>query len=275
MIKAGVIGHPIAHSRSPLIHGHWLYALGIKGSYERFDVPPEALGSFIAALGSNGLSGCNCTLPHKEAVLRLADRVLPAAEAIGAANTLWFEHGKLCADNTDAPGFLANLDEEAPGWDKTLNQIVIIGAGGAARGILYALLQRGAASVRIANRSIQRAASLAEEFGPRVTPLAMEDVAAALPRTDLLVNTTSLGMKGQPPLMLDLAGLPGHAVVSDIVYIPLATPLLAAAKARGLRFSGGLGMLLHQAVPGFERWFGERPSVTPELRRLIEADIGA
>jgi shikimate dehydrogenase len=273
MIRAGVIGYPIAQSRSPMIHGYWLRQLGILGSYERFEVAPGALPQFIHALRDQGLAGCNCTIPHKEAVLALADEMSPAARAIGAANTLWFEGGRLMADNTDAPGFLANLDEEAPGWDADLSAVMVLGAGGAARGILYALLNRGAETIFLANRTIDRAEALADVFGPRVRPISWDVISRHLSAARLLVNTTALGMKGQSALDIDLSPLKPGATVSDIVYAPLETDLLLSARAQGLRSSGGLGMLLHQAVPGFEHWFGQRPSVTPELRALLEADL--
>jgi shikimate dehydrogenase len=256
-----------------MIHGYWLRQLGILGSYERFEVVPGDLPTFIHGLRAQGLVGCNCTIPHKEAVLALADEISPAARAIGAANTLWFEGGRLMADNTDAPGFLANLDDEAPGWDADLSAVMVLGAGGAARGILYALLARGAEMIFLANRTIDRAEALASAFGPRVRAIRWDAILRHLSAARLLVNTTALGMKGQPALDIDLSPLNPGATVSDIVYVPLETGLLQAARAQGLRSSGGLGMLLHQAVPGFEHWFGQRPSVTPELRALLEADL--
>jgi shikimate dehydrogenase len=273
MIRAGVIGHPIAHSRSPLIHGHWLEKFNIDGSYERFDVAPQDLPRFIGAMRENGLSGCNCTLPHKEAVLALAGKASDAAKAIGAANTLWFENGVLHADNTDAPGYLANLDEEAPGWDQRLQEVMVLGAGGAARAILHALLSRGAGRIHLVNRSPERAEALAAAFGPRIQPVSWDAHEKLLGSLDLLVNSTSLGMRGQPGLTIDSTRLPSHATVSDIVYIPLETELIASARAAGLKTSGGLGMLLHQAAPGFAHWFGTMPEVTAELRALIEASL--
>jgi shikimate dehydrogenase len=283
--RAGVIGHPIAHSRSPIIHGHWLKTLQIEGHYERFDVVPGELAAFISTLQSQGLAGINCTLPHKEAVLSLADHILPAAQAIGAANTLWFEQDRLYADNTDATGFLASLDQDCPGWDRQLESAMILGAGGAARAILHALLQRGVSTIFLVNRSLERATALADHWQNNVglnrtqmiMPMAwdMTLVESILPRIGLLVNTSSLGMKGQAALDFDSAihALPDHAVVSDIVYVPLETALITAAKARGLTVSPGLGMLLHQAAPGFAHWFGVMPEVTPALRTLVEADI--
>jgi shikimate dehydrogenase len=272
--KAFVIGHPIAHSRSPKIHGHWLAAHGIAGSYEAIDVAPQDLGSFLEGLAGRGFCGGNVTIPHKEAVFDLVVHRDAAAEAIGAVNTLWFEEGRLCGGNTDAHGFAANLDEHAPGWAEA-GAAVVLGAGGAARAVIHALKQRGVKDIRIANRTAARARELAGRFGAGISAHSVEAVPDLLGDAGLLVNTTALGMagKGGVDLPADPALLPGHAVVTDIVYVPLETPLLAAARARGLKTVDGLGMLLHQATPGFERWFGIRPEVTPELRALIEEDL--
>jgi len=274
--KAFVIGHPIAHSRSPKIHGHWLAALGIAGSYEAIDVAPQDLPAFIGSLRARGFSGGNVTIPHKEAVFGLVDRLDAAAEAIGAVNTVWFEEDRLCGGNTDAHGFAANLDEHAPHWAAN-GPAVVLGAGGAARAVIHALKTKGVKDIRIVNRTLARAEALATRFGAGVTAHSAETANGLLGDAGLLVNTTSVGMtgKGGGELPVDPAFLPAHAVVTDIVYVPLATPLLAAAAARGLKTVDGLGMLLHQAVPGFERWFGVRPSVTPALRALIVADLGA
>lgn len=270
--RAFVIGQPIAHSRSPLLHGHWLKTLGLPGSYERIEVAPDDLANFIAGLRAAGFVGGNVTVPHKTAVLPLVDELDDASRAIGAVNTLWFEGERLWGGNTDGLGFLAALDQEVPDWDAEARVATVIGAGGAARAIVYGLLQRGL-DVHLANRSRDAADDLSQSFArlPAVHDLA--DLPRLLSDTDLLVNTTSLGMTGKPPLMLDLAGLKASATVCDIVYVPLETELLKAARARGLRAVGGLGMLLHQAVPGFARWFGHKPEVTPELRALIEADV--
>ena len=270
--RAFVIGHPIAHSRSPLLHGHWLQAMGLPGSYERIDVAPGALPAFVCTLSDAGFAGGNVTLPHKSAMLELVDEVEDEARAIGAVNTVWFEGGRLRGGNTDAYGFMANLDDEAPGWDAEARTALVLGAGGAARAIVHALLQRGL-DVRIANRSPEKAEALSQAFARLPTPHGMDTVPALLAEADLVVNTTSLGMAGKPPLDLPLSRLRPTATVCDIVYVPLETPLLQAARAHGLRTVGGLGMLLHQAVPGFERWFGVRPEVTPELRTEIEADV--
>ena len=270
--RAFVIGHPISHSRSPLIHRHWLDVHGLPGSYEKIAVAPDDLDAFIGGLREAGFVGGNVTVPHKGRVLELADAVDEAADAIGAANTLWFDEGDLVAGNTDTIGFLASLDDEASGWDGRGASAVVLGAGGAARAVVHGLVERGF-EVAVANRTFLRAAELAEEHEGDVWAYAWDELPSLLRSADVLVNTTMLGMTGQPPLDLDLGGCKRDALVADIVYTPLETPLLAAARARGLRAVGGLGMLLHQAVPGFERWFGVRPEVTPELRALVEADV--
>lgn len=275
MKRAFVVGYPISHSRSPLIHGFWLKELGIQGSYERIAVEPTAFETFVATLVEQGFAGGNVTVPHKEAAFRLASVDDPVARDLEAVNTLWYENGVLKGMNTDVAGFLANLDQEAPGWSDGMKQAVVLGAGGASRAILYGLLQRGAERILLVNRTLERAEALARHFGSKVTALAWDQAETALAGADLLVNTTSLGMKGQPPLDLDLSRLPKSALVTDIVYVPLETPLLAAARQAGLATVDGLGMLLHQAVPGFERWFGARPEVTPQLRALVLADIEA
>lgn len=270
---ACVIGHPIAHSRSPLIHGYWLQSYGIAGRYEREDVTPEAFPDFLKSLEDQGYSGANVTLPHKEAALELVDEADATARAVGAVNTVWIEQGRLYGSNTDVHGFLANLDDGAPGWDRRLDRAVILGAGGAARALVYGLQQRGAGSIDLVNRSLDRAQKLAADFGGTVRAHGWEQQAELLKSADLIVNATSLGMTGKPPLDIDLSAVPAHATVTDIVYSPLETGLLAAARERGLRVVDGLGMLLHQAVPGFEKWFGHRPAVTSGLRDRIVADL--
>lgn len=268
---ACLIGWPAAHSRSPLIHHYWLNQLGIAGGYSIEAVPPEGLADFVLHLAARGFVGANVTRPHKERVLTLSapdDR----AHAVGAANTLWCQGGELHSTNTDVEGFINNLDASAPGWD-AVDEALVIGAGGAARAVVFGLLERGVARVRIANRTAERAQALAGQFGAKVQPIAWTDIGDVLPRVGLLVNTTSLGMYRQPALKVDVNRLPQHAVVADLVYVPLETPLLAAARARGLATADGLGMLLHQAVRGFELWFGRRPQVTAELRALVEADL--
>jgi shikimate dehydrogenase len=268
---ACLIGWPAAHSRSPLIHHYWLRTLGIAGGYVIEAVPPDEFQDFVFRLSLRGFVGANVTLPHKERALALS-KPDARARAVGAANTLWFEQGELCSTNTDVEGFINNLDACAPGWDRAEDALVL-GAGGSSRAVLFGLIERGIKRVHLANRTVARARALADQFGASVLPVEWNAVGELLPRAGLLVNTTSLGMHGQPPLELDVGPLPHHAVVADLVYAPLETPLLVAARGRGLQTADGLGMLLHQAVRGFELWFGQRPQVTPELRALIEADL--
>ena len=274
MTRAFVIGHPIAHSRSPLIHGHWLNRLGIAGSYERIDVPPDRLGEFLLGLPASGYAGGNVTVPHKEAAFGLVGEATRLAGRLRAVNTVWVEAGRLLGDNTDGQGFVASLAEAVgPGWQDEVGTALILGAGGAARAILCALADCGVRRILVANRTEARAGEVAALAPGAATVLPWADLARALRRTDLVVNTTVCGMKGQPPLDIDLAPLSTDAIVADIVYVPLETPLLAAARRRGLRAVDGLGMLLHQAVPGFARWFGATPEVAPELRALLAADV--
>ena len=268
---ACLIGWPAAHSRSPLIHHYWLRTLGIEGGYVIEAVPPDEFGDFVQRLSIRGFVGANVTIPHKESALALSvpdDR----ARAVGAANTLWYDGDELRSTNTDVEGFINNLDSSAPGWDKA-DEALVLGAGGSARAVVFGLVERGIKRVHLVNRTMERAEALADQFGPSVHPVAWDAIAGLLPQAGLLVNTTSLGMHGQPALELDIARLPQHAVVADLVYVPLQTPLLMAAKAHGLKTADGLGMLLHQAVRGFELWFGQRPQVTSELRALVEADL--
>ncbi len=254
-----------------MIHGYWLKQYGIDGSYERIDVAPAAFESFMRGFAARDFRGGNVTLPHKEAALRLADQPTERARRVGAANTLWLENGRIHADNTDVLGFLASLDQAlGAGW--SARTALVLGAGGAARGIVAGLLDRGVSTIRVANRTPAKAEELAKLEPLRVHPLAWESP-WPLQDVDILVNTTSLGMSGEPVLEIDLEGLPDHAVVADIVYVPLETPLLVQARARGLRVVDGLDMLLHQAVPGFAHWFGVTPQVTPELRALVQADL--
>ena len=269
--QAFVIGHPIAHSRSPMIHGHWLKQHGIDGSYDAIDVNPTGLDAFLERLSSGEFVGGNVTIPHKEEVWRRVARRDEAAGAIGAVNTLWMEKDELVGGNTDAYGFAANLDAGAPRW-RGAGSALVLGAGGAARAALHALRSARIGKITVANRTAERAGELALAF-PGVKPAGLAAAQSLLSRTDILVNTTSLGMKGQPPLDLDLEVLGDDAIVTDIVYAPLETPLLKRARDRGLANVDGLGMLLHQAVPGFERWFGVRPEVSPDLRALVVADI--
>ena len=270
--RACVIGWPVDHARSPLIHGYWLDRYGLDGTYERVAVAPEEIGAFFRRFPDSGYAGCNVTVPHKEAALAACAEVEPVARAIGAVNTLWMDGGKLYGTNTDALGFLANLDETAPGWDNEPGPALVLGAGGAARAVVWALIQRGF-QPKIANRNVARAEDLAHAFGGGTEAYPWEARQALLWDARLLVNTTSLGMKGVGDIGLDLRGARGDALVTDIVYVPLVTDLLDLAASYGLRTVDGLGMLLHQAVPGFERWFGLRPTVDAGLRARIVADI--
>ncbi|MBF9054227.1 shikimate dehydrogenase [Rhodobacterales bacterium LSUCC1028] len=269
---AAVIGDPIGHSKSPLLHGFWLRAYQISGHYVPLHVTSGDLGQVLAAMQRMGFVGANVTIPHKETVLELADIVTDRARAIGAANTLTFhKDGKIEADNTDGHGFLANIQQNAPAFDAKDGPAVILGAGGAAKAVIYALLEAGAPQVRVLNRNLDRAKNLSARFGDRVSVHEMSDLPNLLGDCNLLVNTTSLGMIGQPPLAVDLSNLPKTAVVNDIVYAPLETDLLKQARAMGAGAVDGLGMLLHQAAPGFAKWFGKEPAVTDELRRAVLA----
>jgi shikimate dehydrogenase len=272
--KAFVIGHPIHHSRSPLIHGTWLAEHGIDGSYEAIDVAPDALPSFFERLRTGEFAGGNVTIPHKEAVFALCDEVDPLARKIGAVNTLIVRDGSVLGSNTDYLGFLGNLDAAMPGWSDGPDDAMVIGAGGAARAVLVALQRRDGGKVHVLNRTLANAQALVDEIEGPFEAHGFEAFAELAPRTGIVINTTSIGMHGSRFDWLDLDLLPKHTLVTDIVYVPLETPLLAEARAHGLRTVDGLGMLLHQAVPGFEAWFGVRPSVTPELRARIEATLG-
>jgi shikimate dehydrogenase len=269
---ACIIGWPAGHSRSPLIHNYWIKQHGIAGEYRKEAVPPEEFAAFLAGLAERGYVGANVTIPHKEAALALSTPDA-RANAVGAANTLWRDGGTLRSTNTDVEGFIGNLDASAPGWDRGLQDAVVLGAGGSARAVLFGLIERGVPRIHLVNRTLDRAQALARRFGAAVAPAPWDEAGALLGKAGLLVNSTSLGMMGQPPLAIDVARLPVNAVVADLVYVPLVTPLLAAARARGLATGDGLGMLLHQAVRGFSLWFGVKPAVTPELRALVEADL--
>lgn len=270
-IKAFVIGHPIAHSRSPLIHGTWLAEHGIDGSYQAIDVAPADLPGFFDRLRSGEFAGGNVTIPHKEAVFALCDTVDPLARTIGAANTLVVREGKVHGTNTDYLGFLGNLDAGASGWKA--DEAIVLGAGGAARAILVALRSRGVKRIHLLNRTVATAEKLAVEIGGPIEAGSLDAYADLASGAGLLVNTSSVGMHGTRFDGLDLSLLPKTVLVTDIVYAPLITPLLADAAKIGLRTVDGLGMLLHQAVPGFEAWFGTRPVVTPALRAAVEATL--
>lgn len=273
--KAAITGYPVDQSRSPLVHGYWLKKHGLDGEYGRVAVPPETAEDFFEGFKASGLIGANVTVPHKETAFAACDHLDEAAKAMGAANTLWLdEAGALCGANTDGLGFLGNLDQLAPGWDSTGGTAVVLGAGGAARAIIWALLSRGFTSVHIVNRTFEKAKVLEDQFGSKTKAHPWDNLGTLLGETDLLVNTTALGMAGKAPLDIDLGPLPKSALVTDIVYVPLETDLLKQAASRGNPTVDGLGMLLHQAVPGFERWFGVRPEVDDGLRALVLEDLG-
>lgn len=276
MIRAAVIGWPITHSRSPLIHGYWLQRYGITGSYDKIAVPPHDVERFLRNLEPAGLAGCNVTVPHKETAFAIAAKRDASSIAIGAANTVWIENGALACANTDTYGFMANLQSSAPAWRPNRGAAVILGAGGSARAVIHGLIEAGVEDVRVVNRTKARADELAAHFATGVTAhdwdqrhhIIADDAA-------LVVNTTTLGLNGvgSPDVAFD--GVRPDCIVCDLVYVPLLTPFLAAARAAKLKTVSGLGMLVHQAVPGFEIWFGKRPDVTDELMALLEADIQA
>ncbi len=271
---AGVMGHPVLHSRSPRIHNHWFAKYGIAGTYVPLAIEPSGLEAALRALPGLGFAGCNLTIPHKEAALSILDEIDPLARRIGAVNCVIVRpDGSLLGRNYDAFGFLESIRERVPAMNFASAPALVLGAGGAARAIIAGLADQGCPQVIVVNRTLARAQALAGEFGGPVVARPWEEREALLPGTRLLVNTTSQGMHGQPALEIDLAGLPADAVVSDIVYVPLETPLLAQARQRGLIGVDGLGMLLHQARPAFRDWFGPMPEVTPELRQEIEATL--
>lgn len=275
-----IIGHPIGHSRSPLIHHYWLAQHGLKGAYGKRSVAPDELAGYIDDIRTGRIAGGNVTLPLKELVLPFVDHLTPAAQAIGAVNTLYREGGKVIGTNTDVIGLMAHLDASCPGWETTTSTILMLGAGGAARAALFGLLARNAGRSRpmritISNRDAGRAAALAAHFGANLEIIPWDKRHDLVAEADLIINTTALGMAGQPPLELDMTGLRPGTIAYDIVYVPLETRFLTDARARGARIVDGLGMLLHQAVPGFEKWFGVQPVVTAELRALVVADLVA
>ncbi len=273
-LNAFICGYPITHSRSPKIHNYWLAYYGIEGSYRAIYVTPENLPFFLKAITEIGFSGGNVTMPYKETAFTIVERYDEAAEQIGAVNTVWLKDGVLWGSNTDAYGFSANLDHMSPGWDNG-DVAVVLGAGGASRAIIHVLKQRGFRDIRIINRTIERAKKLVHQFGDGIKAYPQSATHELLGDASLLVSTTALSMNVNDILPADPSGLPNNAVVTDIVCMPLETPLLVAARSCGLQTVNGLGMLLHQAVPGFERWFGKRPKVTTELRNMIITDLGA
>lgn len=273
-VLAGLMGWPVAHSRSPNIHNHWIAEYGLRGAYVLLPVEPTNLAQALRALPVLGFAGCNLTIPHKVAAMALVDSVDPVARRIGAINTVVVQpDGSLSGSNTDGFGYIQSLLDEVPDWRADAGPVVVMGAGGAARGVIATLAELGAKEIRVCNRSPGKAQQLAAELGGPVTALRWEERHGALAGAALLVNTTSQGMSGQPPLDLVLDELPRDALVSDLIYVPLQTPLLAAARARGNRCAGGLGMLLNQARPGFAAWFGCMPEVTAPLRALVESSL--
>ena len=274
--KAFVAGFPISHSRSPLIHRTWLKRHGIVGEYHAVEVKPENFAAFISDLrtGASGFRGGNITIPHKEMAFALADAIDPVAEHIGAANTLWVEDGRVRATNTDAYGFGANLDDRAPGWANG-DIAVVYGAGGAARAVIACLIERGFGNIHVLNRTLEKAEVLADRFGNQVHAHGLGALTEVLSGAQLFVNTTSLGLGHDPAPEIDFSPMAETALVTDIVYVPLMTDFLRQAKEQGFATADGLGMLLHQAVPGFEKWFGVRPVVDAELRQIVETAIGA
>ncbi|MEX2696755.1 shikimate dehydrogenase [Rhizobium mongolense] len=272
--NAFVTGFPVRHSRSPLIHGYWLKKLGLRGSYRAYEVAPADFAAFIGSLKdqSSGFIGGNVTIPHKEMACQLADRPDELSQELGASNTLWLEEGELHSTNTDGHGFTANLNERHPGWDKH-ETAIILGAGGASRAVIQAVRDRGFREIHVVNRTAARAQELADRFGEKVYAHPMGALAEVMKGAGVFVNTTSLGMDGESAPEIDFSPLDGNAVVTDIVYVPLKTPLLKQAEEQGFAIVDGLGMLLHQAVPGFEKWFSKPPVVDDELRALVIADM--
>ena len=276
--KAFVTGWPVNHSRSPIIHRYWLAQHGLldQGDYVKHPCEPEKLEDFLSTLEANGFVGGNVTVPHKEVVFSLIKDPQPAAAALGAVNTVWLENGVLQGTNTDGFGFLANLDDRHPGWDSINNRgrgALVLGAGGASRAVIHSLVERGFGEVLIANRTLARAEQLVAQFGPTCRAIVISDVNCHTCAPSIIVNTTSIGMNdGVSPV--NLTGFPTDTIVHDIVYTPLMTPLLVQADKLGMATVDGVGMLLHQAVLGFENWFGVRPKVDATLRRLILEDLG-
>ena len=269
---AGLLGWPVAHSRSPVIHNHWLARHGIAGRYVLFPVPPEKLEAAVRGIATLGLRGCNVTTPHKQAIFPLLDRVDDLARRIGAVNTVVLEpDGTLTGFNNDGNGFIQSLRDADPRWRPDRGPIAVLGAGGAARAVVASLAAQGATEIRVANRTLAKAQEIADAVGPVVKVLRWDEREDALDGVSLLANATSLGMAGKPALDISLARLPKLAVVGDLIYIPPETPLLAAARQRGNITVNGLGLLLNQARPAFNAWFGVMPEITPELRQAIAA----
>jgi shikimate dehydrogenase len=266
------MGWPAKQSRSPKLHGYWIKRYNIDGDYRVAEIPPEEFPAFVQSLAKNGFVGGNVTMPHKDVAFALSEPD-ERARAVGAANTLWIDNGKLRATNTDVEGFIGALDVNAPGWDRSTDTAIVLGAGGASRAVICGLIERGIKTIHVVNRTAAKAAAAKERFGSAVHPATWEDVPRLLSGAKLLINACSLGMKGQPDLKIDLSPMAKDAVVADIVYVPLKTKLLEAAQQRGFKTSDGLDMLLYQAVRGFTLWFGKKPEVTKELRDMLAADV--
>jgi shikimate dehydrogenase len=266
------MGWPAKQSRSPKLHGYWIKRYNIDGDYRVAEIPPEEFPAFVQSLAKNGYVGGNVTMPHKDVAFALSEPD-ERARAVGAANTLWLDNGKLRATNTDVEGFIGALDVNAPGWDRSTDTAVVLGAGGASRAVICGLIERGLKTIHVVNRTAAKAAAARDRFGSAVHPATWNDVPRLLNGTKLLINACSLGMKGQPELKIGLSPMAKYAVVADIVYVPLRTKLLEAAQQRGFKTSDGLDMLLHQAVRGFTLWFGKKPEVTKELREMLAADV--
>lgn len=269
---ACVMGWPAKQSRSPKLHGYWIKRYNIDGDYRVAEIAPADFPAFVQGLAKNGFVGGNVTMPHKDVAFALSEPD-ERARAVGAANTLWLDNGKLRATNTDVEGFIGALDVNAPGWDRSTDTAVVLGAGGASRAVICGLIERGVKTIHVVNRTAAKAAAAKERFGSAVSPATWEEVPRLLNGAKLLINASSLGMKGQPELKIDLSPMAKDAVVADIVYVPLKTKLLEAAQQRGFKTSDGLDMLLYQAVRGFTLWFGKKPEVTKELRDMLAADV--
>jgi shikimate dehydrogenase len=266
------MGWPAKQSRSPKLHGYWIKRYNIDGDYRVAEIPPEDFPAFVTNLAKNGYVGGNVTMPHKDVALAMSEPD-ERARTVGAANTLWVDNGRLRSTNTDVEGFIGALDANTPGWDRSTDNAVVLGAGGASRAVVFGLIERGIKTIHVVNRTAAKAEATKVRFGSAVHPATWDDVPRLLKDAKLLINASSLGMKGQPELKIDLSPMAKDAVVADIVYVPLKTKLLEAAEQRGFKTSDGLDMLLYQAVRGFTLWFGIKPEVTKELRDMLAADV--
>jgi shikimate dehydrogenase len=274
-LMAGVMGWPVMHSRSPLLHNYWFRKHELAGTYVPLAIRPEGLADALRALHPLGFAGCNLTIPHKQQAMKIVDEVDALARSIGAISCVVVRgDGSLAGTNNDCYGFIHNVRQEQPGWRADAGPVVVVGAGGGSRAVCYGLAQEGAREIRLVNRTLERAKRIAGEFGGPIRAVAWDERHDALEGAAMVVNTTSCGMVGQPPLDIRLDKLPKSALAADIIYIPLETPFLAAARKRGNRTVNGLGMLLHQGRPAWKAWFGIEPEVTPELRAMVEKSLG-